>query len=408
MIILAIETSCDETAAAVVEYSHGSFAVHSNVVSSQIEIHKKFGGVVPEVAARKQVELIIPVIEEALAKAYEELGIKNQELGTTRGTIIHNSRFIIPHLDALAVTVGPGLQIALSVGVETARTLAAVWKKPIVAVNHLEGHLYSALLPATQNQTQNSKLKTQNYGINDIYFPAIGLMVSGGHTELILIKDFLKYTLLGRTRDDAAGEAFDKVAKLLGLPYPGGPAIDRLARLGDPQAFDFPRGMIKSGDYDFSFSGLKTAVLYTLQCHPELVSESRNKKQKKHSRTHDPQLPTSNFHIPTSTLKDLCASFQAAVVDVLVEKTIRAAKQHNAKTVLLGGGVAANSQLRRQLAAAISIQLPHARYLIPATSYTTDNAAMIAAAAVFHVQKRDFTPWQQLRADLSLYSWHDE
>ncbi len=421
MMILAIETSCDETSAAVVDYSHGGFTVRSNVVASQINIHKKFGGVVPEVAARKQLELIIPVIDEALTQSFiqphnqhrsQRSRIRYQVSGIRKSaTVIRNTKYVLRHIDVLAVTVGPGLQIALSVGVETARTLAAVWKKPIVAVNHLEGHLYSALLPApskiqdTRYKIQTNTNISRSGGIlhtldNEIQsagqtnssfqlpassflsFPAIGLIVSGGHTELILIKDYLKYKLLGRTRDDAAGEAYDKVAKLLGLSYPGGPVIDRLARQGNPAAFNFPRGMLQSGDYDFSFSGLKTAVLYTVQ---------KMKTEKLKNR---------------KTIADLCASFQAAVVDVLVTKTIRAAKQYHAKTILLGGGVAANSHLRHQLTESISIQLPNTKYLIPHTSFTTDNAAMIAVAAAFHAQKKDFTPWQNLRADPSLELWH--
>ena len=392
MKILAIETSCDETSAAVVEYHRGRFRVFSNVVSSQIDIHKKFGGVVPEVAARKQAELIIPVIEEALRQGKKELEIKNKERGAKKGAVIHNSKFIIPHLDALAVTVGPGLMIALSVGVETARTLAAVWKKPIIAVNHLEGHLYSALLskqnnfqfPISNFQT-NSKSQIRNTKYL-IHFPAIALIASGGHTELILVNDYLSYRLLGRTRDDAAGEAYDKVAKLLGLGYPGGPVIDRLAQRGDPAAFNFPRGMIGSNDYDFSFAGLKTAVLYKLQ------EINKTKKQK------NKDLTTNNCKLTTN----ICASFQAAVTDVLVAKTIHAAQRYNAKTILLGGGVAANSQLRRQLQASVASLIPNSKFLIPDLTYTTDNAAMIAAAAAFRAERKDFTPWQKLKADPNL------
>ncbi len=398
MMILAIETSCDETSAAVVDYSRGGFTVRSNVVSSQINIHKKFGGVVPEVAARKQLELIIPVIEEAL---------------TLAGKQNHKKQ----NINVLAVTVGPGLQIALSVGVETARTLAAVWKKPVVAVNHLEGHLYSALLPAP-SKIQDTRYKIQidpKFQILNsrfLKFPAIGLIVSGGHTELILLKDYLNYKLLGRTRDDAAGEAYDKVAKLLGLPYPGGPEIDRLARQGNPTAFDFPRGMMQSGDYDFSFSGLKTAVLYKLQDFMKSQKHKNTKAQHQRVRangrsplrmTNDCR--TNNYKLTT----DICASFQAAVVDVLVAKTIRAAKQYRAKTILLGGGVAANSQLRQQLAERCTGVLQYAptncKLLIPQTLFTTDNAAMIAAAAALRALKKDFTPWQNLRANPSLELW---
>jgi len=390
MTILAIETSCDETSAAVVRYQRGRFEVLSNVVSSQIKIHKEYGGVVPEVAARKQVELIIPVIDQALHLAAQQLKTDNLKLMTD--------------LDALAVTVGPGLMIALSVGVETARTLAAVWKKPIVDVNHLEGHLYSTLLPELSKlQAPSSKLqinpKSQIRNTRyQIRFPAVALIVSGGHTELVLVKDYLKYKLLGRTRDDAAGEAYDKVAKLMGLGYPGGPIIDRLAQKGDPRAFNFPRGMIGSGDYDFSFAGLKTAVLYTLQRQDVIASGAKQSPRDRHGRLRS-----------LAMTSDLCASFQAAVTDVLVAKTIRAAQEYKAKTILLGGGVAANSQLRTQLVEKCTGERPlnprtgainrAPTILLPHLSYTTDNAAMIAAAAAFHAERKHFTPWQKLKAD---------
>lgn len=349
MKILGIETSCDETAAAVVKYERGRFSVLSNVVASQSRLHAKTGGVVPEVAARRHVEAIIPVIKQAL----RESGIKPQRLN------------LKPPLDAIAVTVGPGLITSLRVGVDTARALAAVWGVPVVGVNHLEGHIYSNWL----RRNENRELRTE------IIFPALALIVSGGHTELVLMRKHLDYQIIGATRDDAAGEAFDKVAKLLGLPYPGGPALAKLAERGNRQAINFPRPMIDSHDFDFSFSGLKTAVLYYLK-----------------------QLRTTNYVLRTN----VCASFEQAVVDVLVAKTIRAAKKYKVKTVLLGGGVAANKYLRKQLADAVKQKLRITHYALPVTHYTTDNAAMIAAAGAFHIEAGRRTRWQRIQADPNL------
>ncbi len=339
MIILGIETSCDETSAAVVETDGRRFCVLSNVVSSQIKIHQKYGGVVPEVAARNHVGKVLPVIEQALRNAECKM---------------QNAKYFV---DRIAVTVGPGLLTSLLVGIETAKMLSYVWKVPIVPVNHMAGHTYSSLLT----------LKAQN-----IKFPAIALLVSGGHTELVLMKKHGVFKLVGQTIDDAAGEAFDKIAKMLGLGYPGGPAIDRLAARGNPHAVKFPRAMLGKGNLDFSFSGLKTSVLYYL-------------KKRQASR--------STLHV-----SDTCASVQQAIVDVLVAKTVMAAKKYKVKTVMLGGGVAANRQLRRDLGATLVQELPKVRFSIPSFEYTTDNAAMIAAAGYFAKQK----PWASLTVDPNL------
>jgi N6-L-threonylcarbamoyladenine synthase len=312
-IVLGIETSCDETAAACVM---GGNDVLSSVVSSQVDLHAQFGGVVPEIASRAHLELVVPVI----ARAIVEAGIEDSRV------------------DAVAATVGPGLIGALLVGVSTAKALALVWDVPFVAVNHLEAHLYAALLEDP-----------------DLQFPLVVLLVSGGHTLLVAMEGHGRYRLLGQTVDDAAGEAFDKVARYLGLGYPGGPAIDRDAVLGDPKAIAFPRAMRDDG-LDFSFSGVKTAVVNYVRHHPDVDTA------------------------------DVAASFQQAVVDVLVTKACRAAAQVGATAIALGGGVAANSALREQLLDAC--ERDGLQAFLPSRPMCTDNAAMIAA-----------TGWYRLRSD---------
>lgn len=329
MNILGIESSCDETAASLLEVRRGKMIFRSNVVASQVDIHAQYGGVVPEVAARNHVLSVLPVIQKALGKK---------------------------KLDAIAVTAGPGLVTSLGVGVQTARTLSSLWNVPLIPINHIEGHLYANWIEHDSNIT----------------FPALVLIVSGGHTELILMKNHGKYKKIGQTLDDAAGEAFDKVAKILDLGYPGGPALSLMAEKGNPKRFNFPRALMDVLSNDFSFSGVKTSVLY---CVRDL------KQAKKYSRR---------------LLPDLCASFQQAVVDVLVTKTVRAAKQHKVKNILLGGGVVANALLRKQMKDTLEQDLPEATLHIPALKFCTDNAAMIAMAGYFHVQKKDFIQWQKL------------
>jgi N6-L-threonylcarbamoyladenine synthase len=346
MYILGIETSCDETSAAVVESDGRNFEVKNSVVASQIKIHAKYGGVVPEVAARQHVEAILPVVEAALGKG----GAKK--------------------IDAIAVAAGPGLITSLLVGNEVARILSWFFKKPLVRVNHVEAHIYA-------NWLNNKKIK----------FPALCLVVSGGHTELILMRGHGKYKIIGETRDDAAGECFDKTAKILGLGYPGGPAIARKAEQWKPKIQNYksqinskfqipklPRPMLESPDFDFSFSGLKTAVLYAAR-------DLKNKYKMEEI------VPAMAFEI------------QEAIVDVLVAKTMKAAKKYNVKTVMLAGGVSANKRLRERFVAEIEKELPNTKYQIPDTKYCTDNAAMVAAAGYFHAAKKDFTPWQKLKVD---------
>lgn len=312
MRILGIETSCDDTAAAVVGSDR---TIHSSVVSSQTEYHRKYGGIVPEIASRTHLDHIMPVIGEALEQARVSLG----------------------DIAAIAVTQGPGLVGSLLVGINVAKALAYARGIPLVGINHLEGHLLAPLLHHT------------------VPFPHVSLVVSGGHTNLYDVQAPGTYTRLGQTRDDAAGEAFDKVAKLLGLGYPGGVVIDRLAEKGTPDAIAFPRPMIRDGSLDFSFSGLKTAVRYHLDQHP---------------------LPAE----PESGLADIAASFQAAVVDILVQKTLQAARTCAARAITISGGVAANRGLRRVMQnAALGAGIP---LFIPRPDLCTDNAAMIAAAAI--------------------------
>lgn len=310
--ILAIETSCDETAAAVLENFDG---VRADEIFSQARIHSEFGGVVPEVASRNHLASAPHIVDLAMKK----------------------SGLAISDLDAIAATTGPGLASALLVGAALAKGLAIGAAKPFLAVNHIEGHLLSPF-----------------FG-HDKITPHIALIASGGHTLLLDVEGFGNYRLLGRTLDDAAGEAFDKTAKLLGLGYPGGIAIDKLAATGNPERYDFPRGMIDSGDFDFSFSGLKTSIRVFLEKHG----------------------PPAESDLP-----DLCASFQAAIVDVLAAKLLRAAKAHNRTTIAISGGVSANSRLRQtleQLARREGLELHR-----PPPDLLTDNALMIAFAAAHH------------------------
>ncbi len=332
--ILGIETSCDETAAAVVTDGR---QVRSSVVASQTALHQKYGGVVPEIASRAHIENLLPVLTEAMHQA----GVGRDEI------------------DAIAIANQPGLAIALVVGVTAAKTLSMMWGRPLVAINHLHAHLQSAML----NEEQ-------------IELPAVALVVSGGHTSLYDCESALDLTLLGSTIDDAAGEAFDKVATILKLPYPGGPSIEKAARNGDPKAIRFPRSMLGRDSLDFSFSGLKTAVLY-------------------HCRGKDMKGADCVDRMSEQQIADVAASFQAAVTDVLVRKTRRAADRIGARTVLLGGGVAANGALREAMERMCQRHGPPRRLLVAPKPYCTDNAVMVASLA-YHKYKAG------LFADLTL------
>ncbi len=330
MRILAIETSCDETAIAVLSGEGNHLKLEQSVVRSQIDLHQPYGGVVPEVAAREHLQLMMPLLHQKVSPDGEGI-------------------------DVIAVTTGPGLAPALRVGVETAKALAWAWQKPIVPICHLEGHIYAPWLSGAGPQ-----------------FPALALIVSGGHTELVLMTDHGQFERLGETLDDAAGEAFDKVAKMLGLGYPGGPKIAELALAGDATAFDFPRALLDSNDLVFSFSGLKTSVLYTL-------------------RKHEDRLHDAKFRA------DIAASFQAAVVDVLVQKTIKAANTVKPAAIILAGGVAANVALRTYLKQACEqINVP---LFVPEFQFSMDNAAMIAVAGYYRALNGNMVDPTKLEAN---------
>ncbi len=341
MRILGIESSCDDSAVAYLEMERGKVARLEHVVASQV-IHKKYGGVVPEVAAREHSAKLPPILDELAAL------VTGRADGRALGEVV----------DAVAATAGPGLVTSLRVGLDTGRALAAAWDRDFYAINHIEGHVYANWLSRDMDGT----------------FPAVALVVSGGHTELLLMKDHGEYEMLGATMDDAAGEAFDKTAKLMGLGYPGGPAISRLAKDGDPSKYDFPRPMLRSDGYAFSFSGLKTAVRYFLRDNSERLTDD-------------------------SFLSDVAASVEQAIVDVLVAKTIRSAERHDVRSVLLAGGVAANPKLRRSLAEKLAKRLPDVAFNEPQLAYCTDNAAMIAMAGYYQARKRAPDDWRRVEAD---------
>ncbi len=338
MKILGIETSCDETGVAILKAQDKTTHLLANTISSSLSLHAKTGGIIPEIAARQQLTYMLPALEDVLTK----------------------SKLTYRDIDAIAVTVGPGLIGSLLVGVETAKTLGYIWKKPIIPVNHLIGHIYANWIVE-----KNDK--------KSITFPALALVVSGGHTDLVLVRNHGKITWLGGTRDDAAGEAFDKIGRLLNLPYPAGPIIEKEAKTGNPKAFHFPRPMIDTKDFDFSFSGLKTAVL----------RETKLIKQ-----------------LQPKILHDLAASVQEAVVDVLTTKTLKAVKKYNVKSLLLSGGVAANQALRDRFTKEIKKQKMNVTLFVPPKHLCTDNAAMIASAAFFNYKE---VPWKKITANPELY-----
>ncbi len=382
MKILAIETSCDETAAAIVE---DGTKIIANNISSSVNMHEKSGGIIPEIAAREQVKYIIPIINRTI-KSFDSSSNKNL-LGSTWDKQFKNR--LMQHVDVIAVTIGPGLIGSLLIGVETAKTIAYISKKPIIPVNHIFAHIYA-------NWLTNDKLPQ---------FPAIALVVSGGHTELFFMKDHNNLKWLGGTRDDAAGEAFDKTARLLGLGYPGGPAIAAVAaefrvkkqtlglnsegeKLKTRNQIKLPRPMIREDNLDFSFSGLKTAVIREI-----------NRLKKTKQSAHNTFIAPNVDGLGLSIIQQLAYEVQEAITDVLVDKTLKAAKKYQAKSILLGGGVAANKRLaekmkleigKAQRAPELEIDL-----FIPPPSLCTDNAAYIASYAYFHNKP---VPWQEIQA----------
>ena len=359
MKILSIETSCDETAIASVEASGGlrnpKFQILKNLVASQVKVHQPFGGVVPNLAKREHIRNLPILFKE-----------------------VQGSSFIVHGCDLVAVTVGPGLEPCLWTGINFAKELRmypnTANKPKIIGTSHLDGHLYSFLLPQkTVNpklQTLNPKQKTLEFRVSNLVFPAISLLVSGGHTILILMKDLTHLKKLGETRDDAVGESFDKVARLLGLPYPGGPEIEKVAKQGNPEAINFPRPMLNQKNYDFSFSGLKTSVLYYL----------RDPKQRIHPNLQNNYSDHSDKFVGWDRIANVAASFQKAAFDVLIKKSLRAVKEFEAKTIIITGGVAANKTLGRMFKQALKEDKFKTNLIIPEPKFCTDNAAMIAVA----------------------------
>ncbi|MDO8664138.1 MAG: tRNA (adenosine(37)-N6)-threonylcarbamoyltransferase complex transferase subunit TsaD [Candidatus Liptonbacteria bacterium] len=373
MKILSIETSCDETGIALVDASGGfsnpKFKVIKNLVSSQIKIHRPFGGVVPMLAKREHIRNL-PLLWQRIMN--NELRIKGKK------SIIHNSQFTIQDIDLIAVTIGPGLEPALWTGITFAQELAKKYKKSLIGVNHLEGHLYSFLLQQkranSKSEIRNPKQKNLEFKISNLEFPAIVLSVSGGHTVLLLMKNLKTWERLGETKDDAAGEAFDKVARMLNLPYPGGPEIEKIAKKGNPEAIAFPRPMMNQKNYDFSFSGLKTSVFYYLRGSSSTNNESITNKR---------IFVNSKQNL---LFADVAASFQRAVIDVLVAKTMRATGEYGARSIILCGGVAANKKLRSEFKK--SAKNSGMNFFVPDMKYNNDNAAMIAAAAYMGLSRK--------------------
>jgi len=386
MKVLSIETSCDETSIALIK-NESVFEILSNIVASQAKIHEKFGGVYPTLAKREHQRNLIPVLTETLKKAGFLEKLQNSRLRTQKSKpevkilkeILGREKYLFkkleiflkkyqkPKINAIAVTVGPGLEPCLWVGVNFARALGFFWQLPIIPINHLEAHIFANFL----NKQRTMKDKQ--------LFPAVCLIISGGHTQLILMRGFGKYKILGETRDDAAGECFDKTARILGLGYPGGPAIEQEAayfKYRGQTPLALPRPMIHQKNYDFSFSGLKTAVLYDFK-----KRSSKERKSKQY-------------------IREMAAEIQQAIIDVLIKKTIRAIKENKAKTIVLGGGVAANKELRKQLGEKIEKELPKTYYLKPNLSFCTDNAAMIGVTAFYHLNERK--NWQEIEAKANL------
>jgi N6-L-threonylcarbamoyladenine synthase len=370
--ILAIETSCDDTSISILKENNGCFELLTNEVSSQTKLHAQWGGVVPNLAAREHKKNIFPLLDRVLTIS----GLSPSDI------------------DLIAITQGPGLIPALLVGTSVAKTLAYLWDKPLIGIHHVEGHIYANFIGEIANLKFGIENKIQN---SSSVFPALCLVVSGGHTQLVFMRDHFKYEIIGQTLDDAAGEAFDKVARILDIGYPGGPAVSKYAAMYKQKANEateyglkFPRPMLNKSNFDFSFSGLKTAVLYETKKHPDLLKEK-------------------------TYIVEVCHEFQQAVVDVLMQKTIEAAKKYQPKTIMLAGGVSANKELRKQLGEAIEGILrdpstqSHPSYITPGLTLTGDNAAMIAAAAFFRWKMMSATQkkaakdnWKTLIPDANL------
>lgn len=386
MRILGIETSCDETAVCLLE-AGGDFGagfrsrVLGNALATQAAMHAKYGGVFPNLAKREHQKNSVPMLEIALKEAGElksaDVSVPEKELyalleqNTDLGSLLipFLKTHAKPNIDAIAVTYGPGLEPALWVGVNFARALSLAWDIPIVAVNHMEGHILVSMMEHGEEQN-----------MHDIRFPALSLLISGGHTELVLSRTWMQYEIIGKTRDDAVGEAFDKVARMLGLPYPGGPHVSRLAAEArryeaTPHSIKLPRPMMDSGDYDFSFAGLKTAVLRIVE---------------------------KNAPVSEELKKEIAREFEDAAADVLSAKTFKAAQEYGADTIILGGGVSANTHIKEVFANRMFDHSSVGKVLVSPPQYATDNAVMIALAGYFHALKKEFANRDTLAADGSL------
>lgn len=383
MRILGVETSCDETAVCLLECA-GTFGADfnatllGNALFSQASLHAPYGGVFPNLAKREHQKNLVPLLTQALTECGElhtaqnqpipeqitEILIREDEL--QKQLIEFLSTHSAPRIDAIAVTFGPGLEPALWPGINFARALSVAWNVPLVAVNHMEGHIVASLV-----EMRGEKLEMKN----EVRFPAVALLVSGGHTELHLVKGLHDYQLLGQTRDDAAGEAFDKIARLLELPYPGGPEISRLANIqrkkNTPHTISLPRPMLDSGDYDFSFSGLKTATRKCIEMHQPLTDEARG---------------------------EIARETEDAIVETVITKTMRATEEHGAQSIIVGGGVSANTHLKSELIRKASLY-GEMKTLFPTKDMATDNAVMIALAGYFRAQKGEYTEIHILSAD---------
>ncbi|MDE2021844.1 MAG: tRNA (adenosine(37)-N6)-threonylcarbamoyltransferase complex transferase subunit TsaD [Patescibacteria group bacterium] len=392
MKILAIETSCDESAVCIIEatgdFGPGfRFKVLGNALASQAALHAQYGGVFPNLAKREHAKALVPLLTQVVQQAGldlpgsaaprspdELMALLSREPELFAQLTPYLASHAAPDIDCIAVTHGPGLEPALWVGVNFARALATAWQKPLVAVNHMEGH---ALLSMVKAPSGHSHI-LENVGMSEVEFPILALLISGGHTELVLSREFGSYDILGATRDDAAGEAFDKVARLLGLPYPGGPEISRLAALAREKNigadFSLTRPMLHSGDYDFSFSGLKTEVRKLVESH-EMTEEFK---------------------------LQVAREFEECVADALIEKTMRAVEEFGTKVVVVGGGVSANTFIKKRLAERLAQEGDSASLLVPPPEFATDNALMIALAGYFHAIRKEFAELSALRADGNL------
>ncbi len=386
MKILSIETSCDETAISILEVTGTkelpSFRILSNVVRSQIEIHQEFGGVFPFVAKREHVTNLPPILIENLKQSglFKPRAMQSEALNTELESLLSHEPGLAdeirkiygeiekPDIDYIAVTSGPGLEPALWVGINFAKALNMIWDIPVMPVNHMEGHALSILLDSEKSDEQTITL-------GEFKFPALALLISGGHTELVLIKNWLEYQKIGATRDDAIGEAFDKVARLLGVPYPGGPEVSRLARSGvSRQDITLPRPMIKTDDYEFSFSGIKTAVLYLLKNFPEIDEQTKS---------------------------DICREFETAVTEVLVSKTLRAIDEFCIETLIVAGGVAGNTFIREAFIEALKNH--DIKTYFPTKNLGTDNSLMIGIVGALHIlSDKPCPPIESIKADSNL------